>query len=234
LFEDGDIVVVAKEGHEEIRALEKRVRRFPGAENAVAVSALDRLTSGVALFVRRAEIQNRWAEAMRGPNAVLAFLVACRGIIREKGVISRGSKKSARASTTRYRRLAIVGGHSLVRAIASHVALRESADFGVAKHLGEVGHPPVGDARFGDARTNRFFEEKHALDRPFVHALRLELDRPDTNERLVVEAPLAGDLRITLERLATNEILAKLEAKNALGGAKIISPSDREDNLPKS
>ena len=229
LFEDEAIIAVAKEAHEEIRSLEKRVRRLNGAEHAVPVTALDRSTSGVALFVRRGDLVDQWTDALRGPNALIAFVVACRGITREKGVISRGSKKSARATTTRYRRLAIVGGHSLVRVIASHVALRESADFGVAKHLAEVGHPPVGDARFGDARTNRFFEEKHALDRPFVHALRIELDRPDTNARLVVEAPLAGDLRITLERLATKEQLAHLEEKNALGGKIIL-----EENLPEA
>ncbi|MEO8875733.1 MAG: hypothetical protein ABI461_09120, partial [Polyangiaceae bacterium] len=98
--------------------------------------------------------------------------------------------------------------------------LRDSADVGVCKHLAEIGHPPVGDPRFGDARTNRFFEEKHALDRPFVHALRVELDHPTTNARVIIEAPLAGDLRITLERLAPKEVLARLEEKKALGGAR--------------
>lgn len=222
LFEDEQIIAVAKAAHEPIAALQKRLRRVAGAENATAVSSLDPATSGAALFVRRSELLDSWTNALRAASTALTFLLVCRGIAREKGVISRGSKKQSRVVSTRYRRLAIVGGHSLVRAIATHVALRESADFGVSKHLAEIGHPPVGDSRLGDVRTNRFFEEKHALDRPFVHALRLEIDRPVTGERLVVEAPLAADLRMTLGRLTTKEILDRLEQKNAFGGAPAI------------
>lgn len=227
LFEDDDVIAVAKESHEEMRALEKRVRKSTGAETATAVTALDRSTSGVVLFVRHADQLDPWTNALRGENAIVAFVVVCRGITREKGVISRGNKKYGREITTRYRRLAIVGGHSLVRVIATHGASSELADRLVAKHLAEVGHPLVGDTKFGDARTNKFFEEKHTLDRPFIHALRIELDRARTNERLVVESPLAGDLRIVLSRLTTKEIIAKLEAKNALGGNAISSPENQ-------
>jgi 23S rRNA (uracil1939-C5)-methyltransferase len=223
LFEDADIVVVAKEAHEEMRSLEARVRKWKSAEQAIPISVLDRSTSGAVLFVRRADLVDAWSDAMHGENALVAFVVGCRGITREKGVISRGNKKYARQITTRYRRLAIVGGHSLVRVIATHGSSGDPPDLLVAKHLAEVGHPLVGDARSGDARTNRFFEEKHTLDRPFIHALRVELDRPDDQSRLIVEAPLAGDLRIVLNRLTTKEILAKLEEKNALGGnAKVL------------
>ncbi|MEO7113886.1 MAG: RNA methyltransferase, partial [Polyangiaceae bacterium] len=218
LFEDERVIMVAKEAHEEMRSLEKRVRKLENADDAVAVNAFDRSTSGVVLFVRYADQLAPWTNALRGENALVAFVVGCRGITREKGVISRGNKKYARQISTRYRRLAIVGGHSLVRVIATHGSAGESSDLLVAKHLAEVGHPLVGDARSGDARTNRFFEEKHTLDRPFIHALRIELDRPDNGARLIVEAPLAGDLRIVLHRLTTKEILAKLEEKNALGG----------------
>jgi 23S rRNA (uracil1939-C5)-methyltransferase len=224
LFEDDDVIVVAKEAHEEMRALEKRVRNATRAETATPVSALDRSTSGAVLFVRHADQLEPWTNALRGEAALVAFVVVCRGIAREKGVISRGNKKFGREITTRYRRLAIVGGHSLVRVIATHGNSSESPDRLVAKHLAEVGHPLVGDSKFGDARTNRFFEEKHTLDRPFIHALRIELDRARTNERLVVEAPLAGDLRIMLGRLTTKEIIAKLEAKNALGGNAKAAP----------
>ncbi|MEO8875323.1 MAG: methyltransferase, partial [Polyangiaceae bacterium] len=164
LFESEEILAVAKEAHEPTSALQKRVRRISGSENAIAITSFDRATSGVAIFVKRVQRLESWTNALRADNALISFLIVCRGIAREKGVISRGNKKQSRVSSTRYRRLAIVGGHSLVRANASHVALRDSADVGVCKHLAEIGHPPVGDPRFGDARTNRFFEEKHALD----------------------------------------------------------------------
>jgi 23S rRNA (uracil1939-C5)-methyltransferase len=218
LFEDDEVIAVVKEAHEDIRALADRVRRISKSENAIPLTELDRSTSGVVLFARRRDLADAWSKSLRAENAVTTFLVGARGIAREKGLISRGNEKFGRKITTRYRRLAIVGGHSLVRVIAAHGASSELPDRLVAKHLAEVGHAIVGDSKFGDARTNRFFEEKHTLDRPFIHALRIELDRPDDGARLSIEAPLAGDLRIVLNRLTTKEILAKLEQKNAFGG----------------
>jgi 23S rRNA-/tRNA-specific pseudouridylate synthase len=63
-------------------------------------------------------------------------------------------------------------------------------------HLQAVGHPIVGDRRYGgggdEARRLR-------LDRPFLHSWRLELTHPITGDRVAAEEPLPKDLHDALE-----------------------------------
>lgn len=64
-------------------------------------------------------------------------------------------------------------------------------------HLAAVGHPILGDGRYGgggdDARAL-------GLERPFLHSARIAFDHPVTGERIDVEEPLPDDLRAALER----------------------------------
>lgn len=65
-------------------------------------------------------------------------------------------------------------------------------------HLSAVGHPILGDGRYGgggdDARAL-------GLRRPFLHAWRLGFDHPVTGRRIDLEEPLPEDLSEALRRL---------------------------------
>ena len=63
-------------------------------------------------------------------------------------------------------------------------------------HLAAIGHPVVGDARYGGARPAL------ALDRPFLHARRLAFDHPGSGERVSFDSPLPRDLQSFLDALA--------------------------------
>jgi 23S rRNA pseudouridine1911/1915/1917 synthase len=62
-------------------------------------------------------------------------------------------------------------------------------------HLAAVGHPVVGDVRYGGARASL------RLDRPFLHAERLSFRHPATDERVTYESPLPADLQAVLHGL---------------------------------
>jgi 23S rRNA pseudouridine1911/1915/1917 synthase len=62
-------------------------------------------------------------------------------------------------------------------------------------HLRSIGHPVVGDARYGGERQSL------PMDRPFLHAEVLELEHPVTGEPLSFRSALPGDLVAVLERL---------------------------------
>jgi 23S rRNA pseudouridine1911/1915/1917 synthase len=62
-------------------------------------------------------------------------------------------------------------------------------------HLAAIGHPVVGDRRYGGERG------AFPVARPFLHAWRLELDHPATGARLVVESPLPPELVAVLDGL---------------------------------
>jgi 23S rRNA pseudouridine1911/1915/1917 synthase len=63
-------------------------------------------------------------------------------------------------------------------------------------HLASIGHPVVGDARYGGARP------AVSLERPFLHAESLGLDHPVSGEHLELSAPLPDDLAAVLARCA--------------------------------
>ena len=63
-------------------------------------------------------------------------------------------------------------------------------------HLRSIGHPVVGDARYGGER------QSFPLDRPFLHAERLELSHPVTGEPLTFTSPLPDDLHLVLAHIA--------------------------------
>jgi 23S rRNA pseudouridine1911/1915/1917 synthase len=63
-------------------------------------------------------------------------------------------------------------------------------------HLRSIGHPVVGDTRYEGARQSL------PLDRPFLHAERLELSHPVTGTALAFESLLPDDLSLLRSSLA--------------------------------
>jgi len=62
-------------------------------------------------------------------------------------------------------------------------------------HLQAIGHPVVGDDRYGGHRPAVV-----AIDRPFLHAARLAFRHPTTGEAMAFESPLPADLVAVLAR----------------------------------
>ena len=65
-------------------------------------------------------------------------------------------------------------------------------------HLAAVGHPILGDARYGGGGDDA---KRLGLARPFLHAWRIAFDHPVTGERLELEDPLPADLEEALRRV---------------------------------
>jgi 23S rRNA pseudouridine1911/1915/1917 synthase len=62
-------------------------------------------------------------------------------------------------------------------------------------HLAAIGHPVVGDARYGGGGAGL------EGPRPFLHAHRLAFDHPASGERLSFDSPLPPDLRALRDQL---------------------------------
>lgn len=148
---------------------------------------LDVGTSGLVLFRR--------GDAAGDPlaGAAKTYVALVKGVTHKAGKVDRPLEEDGRRrpALTRYRRRAVVGGHSLIE-----VHLETGRTHQIRRHFASLGHPVVGDERYGDGPTNRFFAARHGLLRPFLHATRLALaDGP------VCESPLAPDLEATLASL---------------------------------
>jgi 23S rRNA-/tRNA-specific pseudouridylate synthase len=174
-----------------------RVRLLPGCGAAVPVQRLDAGTSGVSVFAKRAQAAAAWAAALGAPGAVESYVALVRGLCPPFGTVKRPLREGAERleARTRFRRTRGVGGHSLI--VATPTTGRNHQ---VRRHLAMLGHPVVGDVRYGDGATNRHFFEAHGLDRPFLHRARLQL--PDSPAGpLTFEAPLAPDLEASLRSI---------------------------------
>jgi 23S rRNA pseudouridine955/2504/2580 synthase len=67
-------------------------------------------------------------------------------------------------------------------------------------HLSASGHAILGDDKYGDAAVNKALP-KQGLRRMFLHAWRLSLKHPLSNEPLTLEAPLPDELQHYLDTL---------------------------------
>ena len=65
----------------------------------------------------------------------------------------------------------------------------------VRVHLAAIGHPVVGDVRYGGSRPQL------QVNRPFLHAFELAFDHPATGERRCWTSPLPPDLEDVRELL---------------------------------
>jgi 23S rRNA (uracil1939-C5)-methyltransferase len=204
LLQDDEIWAFEKPAHEPSRpeagfagSLLASVRRMPGASEAELVTDLDSDASGIVVVARDRQRAAAWRSLLASLETRTSYLAGVQGVMRAKGTIGRVAVRGAGAEArTRYARLAVGGGHSILRATC------EPSTAGVLRrHLAFVGHPVLGDALAGHAPTNRHFEERAGLDRAFLHRHTIEFTHPVTAKRITVVSRLPGDLRGVVERM---------------------------------
>lgn len=205
LHRDADLLAVVKAAHEPthpqgdgIPSLLDRVRLLPGTERAAPVHRLDAETSGVCLFSLRPEATQSLAAALAAGEK--KYLAWCKGVPHKRGTLRKPvlEGRVRRDAVTRYERIDRVAGHAVLE-----VALETGRRHQIRQHLAGIGHPLLGDARYGHAATNRHFWSKLGLDRCALHAHRIELGGERSG--LVLEAPLAPDLAAVWARSRADE-----------------------------
>jgi 23S rRNA (uracil1939-C5)-methyltransferase len=172
LYRDDDVHIVELDAYD---------APAPPSAGACLAGAAGLPGSGLAIWTRLPADQELWQASLRSARKLQ--LVLARGVTGPKGVLRSGS---------RFRRLAALHGHSLIIT---------SSQKDVVRDLARIGHPVVGDLEHGHGPTNRHFEEKYALDRPFVHAQQVELHHPKSGARLLLAPALPGELAMVLARL---------------------------------
>jgi 23S rRNA pseudouridine1911/1915/1917 synthase len=68
-------------------------------------------------------------------------------------------------------------------------------------HLASIGHPVVGDRRYGGGAATAAGWHPLPADRHFLHAATLTFDHPVTGERLAFSSPLPADLQAVLDQV---------------------------------
>jgi len=146
---------------------------------------LDRNTSGIVLFAKNLPALQELLRMFRERTEIeKKYELLVRGQIDREGEINLPLKKDSekkmvyvvpverggKTAITRYRRLqAFPAGYSLVEA-----ELLTGRTHQLRVHFAHIGHPIVGDAKYGDFAVNDTFQELYGLKNQFLHAYQFK------------------------------------------------------------
>lgn len=173
---------------------------------------LDRATSGVLLFALSPNVVPEVQQLFERGWVSKRYLALVRGIAPDDTLVDHAIAKSKNGpkldARTRIRRLAPATSepersslwrYSLVEAWPETGRLHQ-----VRRHLKHLGHPVIGDVRYGKSEHNRAFRAL-GLTRMALHAERLLLPHPRTGALLEIRAPLEPTLAATLSAIGRTE-----------------------------
>ncbi len=192
------LLSVANELEKENTAI--RLLRDSGIEPLYVVHRLDRDTSGVLLFAKNAEmhdkLKNSWDELIKRRE----YIAVCEGVFTEK----KGRRESLLRETENHLVYSASYGEGKL-AITNYEVIKENARYSYVRvlidtgrknqirvHMKELGHPIVGDKKYGGHTSS--------LGRLGLHASVLELLHPQTGENLVIKAPIPTGFRLPKEK----------------------------------
>lgn len=215
----GLLSVPGRGAYEDVPARLRALPEFAADEPLRIVHRLDRDASGVLLFARGIEAQRRLVAQFMSRTVEKIYGALVTGYVTQEGEIDvplgfdkRANKvvadRRGKPSQTHYRVLERVAGNTWLE--CRPITGRRHQ---IRVHLAAIGHPLAVDPDYGGGqalwlshhkrgyRPNRRDEERPLIDRLTLHACRLSLRHPATDDPVSYEAPLPKDLRVTLKQL---------------------------------
>ncbi len=163
------------------------------------VHRLDRPTSGALVFGRSPEAAAALCAAFREREVKKTYLALVRGFVGCEGQIDSPLKgesgTEAKPALTAYRRLKrvslpfAVGRYPSARYSLVTVFPKTGRMHQIRRHFARIGHPIVGDYRYGDRHHNHFFRDHHRVRRLILMATDLQFQHPFQTERVKIYAP---------------------------------------------
>lgn len=218
IYEDAYLIVVEKkEGLLSVSTERQKERtamhilnEYLGRKNkrnqVYVVHRLDRDTSGIMMFAKDEQTQHtlrdNWhnivtdrryvavvAGEMERDNGIVRSWLTDKTLYVASSPVNDGGKESV----THYRTIKRGNGFSLVELI-----LETGRKNQIRVHMQDLGHPVVGDGRYG-------FEDLNPLNRLCLHAFKLCFRHPVTGERLQFETPYPADFKRLLIKQKNSE-----------------------------
>jgi 23S rRNA pseudouridine1911/1915/1917 synthase len=218
-FEDEHLLVVAKPAGLPTHPTQNHrrgtlVNRLLGMEVVLApgggamrpgiVHRLDAGTSGLLVIAKTDEAYQALARIFAKHQADRTYLALVRGgvendtFVVEAPLARRASRivvdrTSGRPSETEARVLERFDGATLLE-----ISPRTGRTHQIRVHLAAIGHPILGDRRYGGAGGEA---RRLGLDRPFLHSWKLRFVHPLSGDEVTLEEPLPEDLENALRAL---------------------------------
>jgi 23S rRNA pseudouridine1911/1915/1917 synthase len=208
-----ELVVHPGAGHRDGTLAAGLLARFPelaevgGPDRPGIVHRLDRGTSGLLVVARTPAAYDDLVAQLAARSVERRYVALVLGVPEPRaGVVDAAIGRSPRDPT----RMAVTATgrpartHYRVEAVSDEPVptarlscrLETGRTHQVRVHLAAIGHPVVGDARYGGDRPSL------PAPRPFLHAARLGFRHPATGEAVAFESPLPADLEEVLAGLS--------------------------------
>jgi len=217
VFEDAALIVIDKPSGVAVHGgsgvsygvIESLRAERPQAKFLELAHRLDRDTSGLLIVCKKRSALVELHRMLREGEVEKDYLAVVKGVpakrefeIREslhKYVTSQGERRVAvredgKAAATRARLLKAGPSYSLLE-----LRLLTGRTHQIRVHLAHVGHPILGDDKYGDFELNRALA-KEGVKRLFLHAAKLSFGHPLTAAALAFSSPLPGEMKSFMEK----------------------------------
>ena len=172
---------------------------------------LDQETSGMIIAALHGDTLRDFTRLIREHEVDKYYFALIKGNLKkDRGTINesltrtdsaKGSKMlvgqdndKAQEAITHYRVKQHYEGYDLVK-----IKLETGRMHQIRAHFASIGHPLLGDTRYGDFALNREVKKQFGLNRLFLHSCRLEFDWQ--GEHKVFDCPLPKELQSVIKQL---------------------------------
>ena len=176
----------------------------PASRFLELVHRLDRDTSGCLLIAKKRSALRKLHELFRGEGIQKTYLALLAGQwARKKTVVTAPLQKNVgkggdrmvtvnrtgKEAETLFTRIKLLPDATLVEA-----SPKTGRTHQIRVHAAWLGHPIIGDERYGDFEINRGFKKK-GFKRLYLHAYKLEFAHPVTGKHLLITAPMPQQMK---------------------------------------
>jgi tRNA pseudouridine65 synthase len=178
------------------------------------IHRLDKPTSGVLLFALDSETARLMSEQFAAHTIQKTYIAIVRGYVDAHGVIDHALKekhdkmtdkkadkeKPAQEAITEYFSLAQVeldypvGRYEKTRYSLVKLLPKTGRKHQLRRHMKHISHHILGDTKYGRGEHNIFIREHFGCNRLLLHAQKLEIIHPYTQNTLLLNAPFDSKL----------------------------------------
>ena len=178
------------------------------------VHRLDRNTSGLVIFGKTMRALQDLNEMMKKRHCIKkSYLTICKGEMASCELIDY-MKKSKDQSLVRVVSKETEGAlkmHTIVECLKTNrsfsllkVQLVTGRTHQIRVHLASVGHPIIGDSKYGDFELNKEIKKQYHLSHQFLHAYELSFVRPIGSLKYLQDKVIQCELPLPLNKIKTS------------------------------
>ncbi len=175
---------------------------------------LDRNTSGIIIGAKNSTALRAMNWAIKEGHVHRYYKTIVKGRVKEEGLIEgylwkdeklnkvkvlKDGKDNSKRILTRLKVLKATDRYSLLE-----IELITGRTHQIRAHLASIGHPIIGDVKYGDRNINEYFRNEFGLESQFLHAYKVEFSKLETplaylNGKVFIASPKDKFLKIEEE-----------------------------------